>query len=607
MPSTSKTTTLYSNSGNAYYLTASFTETGTNTANNTSDISCTATLSPTNTYWSTSYSSTLAIYWHDNRQNTDVYLNSISFAGINSGETKSVTGTTTVYHRDDGALSGYAYAVFTKGSTTSSYAPNSGSVATDLTALTNIDRYPMITSAPDFSDEDNPTVTFTTNVGFTDYITEIAIKHNWDDDPLANYRQVVVSNGSYTFNLTNEERNALRNETSNSNTMTVIFSLRTTVGNDVYFSTITRTLSIVNADPEISSLTVTETNQDVIDVLGSDTSNSIIPGVSSLHAVVVPIANKGASISRVTLVRGGTVTADTTSPYEFDFSPGASQSIIVIDSRGNTTGVTINKTVLPYIPVSFVNFTFERDNPTSSDIILNLEANYIQQTYNQTPNVPIVKWKLDDGTFNTIPSTEYTIDTTNNKLTINDYELTNTLVYTSKGNFTISIEDLFTSAVDTQYVLKGIPTFDYGEHDLKVNGDLYIADTDGENAINVFDEINNSRGKILWENQNPTGYFTAQSITLNSDDYDMYEIIYYNWTNANFSLSSKALKGDNICLQSTILVNNTGYLGTRYVSYTSDTSLSIDDCYSIIQANIPSTQVVNDWCVPVCVVGYKII
>ena len=51
---------------------------------------------------------------------------------------------------------------------------------------------------------------------------------------------------------------------------------------------------------------------------------------------------------------------------------------------------------------------------------------------------------------------------------------------------------MFTSAVDTQYVLKGIPTFDYGEHDLKVNGDLFVADINGENAYKVYDNFSYS-------------------------------------------------------------------------------------------------------------------
>ena len=37
----------------------------------------------------------------------------------------------------------------------------------------------------------------------------------------------------------------------------------------------------------------------------------------------------------------------------------------------------------------------------------------------------------------------------------------------------------------------------------------------------------NIRGKILWTNPNPTAGFPAQTITLNSDDYDTYKV-YYN-------------------------------------------------------------------------------
>ena len=54
------------------------------------------------------------------------------------------------------------------------------------------------------------------------------------------------------------------------------------------------------------------------------------------------------------------------------------------------------------------------------------------------------------------------------------------------------MEDLLTT--DTEggengKVLKGITTFDAGEHDFKVNGDLYVADTDGNNKVNVLEKI----------------------------------------------------------------------------------------------------------------------
>lgn len=490
MPSASKTITIYSNGGNAYYLRAEFTETSTSTPNNTSTLTCKASLIPTNAYWSTSYSSSLAIYWHDNRENTDRLVNSINFSGINSGETKSTEGSITIYHKEDGSLSGYAYAYFTKGSTTSSYAPNSAGVSTDWTALTSISRYPMITSAPNFNDEQNPTITYTTTSGFSSaiYTACISLTGATDDVP---YRTIDLNAGSYTFELTETERNTLRYAARNSNTINVIFYLRTIVGNTNYLSTATRTLSIVNAEPTHTHSEV-ETNQDVINLLGSS-ATSVIKNVSELEITITPIAQKYATISSVKLNSGSFSQTKTSSPYTFNV-PVTQQSFayVTTDSRGNGSANVFTKTLIDYEPVNINNFSFQRYNPTSSNIILNMEADYFQQTFGSTVNVPVVKWKLEDGSYTTIPSSNYTIDTTNHKLTITNYELTNALVYTSAGQFTIYIEDLLTSDQESGtngYVTKGIPTFDEGEHDLQVNGDLYVADIDGNNPINILEYL----------------------------------------------------------------------------------------------------------------------
>ena len=140
MASASNSTTLYNNNGNGFTLTASFNENSTSTANNTSNITCTATFTATNANWYTSYASTLTIYWHDNRENYDRQVASITFAGIDQWSSKTASGTINVTHKDDGTLSGYAYAYFSKGSTTTSWACNSGGVTTSWTALTTIAR-----------------------------------------------------------------------------------------------------------------------------------------------------------------------------------------------------------------------------------------------------------------------------------------------------------------------------------------------------------------------------------------------------------------------------------------------------------------------------------
>ena len=164
MASNSKSGTLTSSNGNNYTLTASFNENSTSTANNTSSVTCTATLQSHNAYWTSSYNSTLEIYWHDNRENYDRLVASINMTTITQGGSSSASGTITVTHNNDGNISGYAYAKFTKGGT-SAYCPNSGGVSTDWTALTSIPRQANLNSASDFNDEANPTITYTNSAG----------------------------------------------------------------------------------------------------------------------------------------------------------------------------------------------------------------------------------------------------------------------------------------------------------------------------------------------------------------------------------------------------------------------------------------------------------
>lgn len=140
MASASKNTTL---NPCGYTLTASFNswEESTSVSTNQSKVTCTATLKANGTYWSTSHNSTLTIYWHDNRENYNRKVASTTFAGLGgTQDSKSCSNTINVTHKDDGSLSGYAYAVFSKGDTGSAYAPNNGSVSTSWTALATIAR-----------------------------------------------------------------------------------------------------------------------------------------------------------------------------------------------------------------------------------------------------------------------------------------------------------------------------------------------------------------------------------------------------------------------------------------------------------------------------------
>lgn len=472
-----------------------------------------------------------------------------------------------------------------------------GSTSVDV-YFPKIDRYPMLTSAPNFNDEDNPTITYTTTMGFSSATVEACIKLDLTQGAYIPYRTINVSDGNYTFNLTNEERTLLR-QACTGKTLQVYFYIRTIANNQTYVSYLERTLSIVNSEPTFTA-TITETNQDVINILGSSSATNLIKNVSETQVTVTPTAYKEAIISGVTINN----TTITSSPYQTTIVPTSGNfTINVIDSRGYQTAGIETRNLIDYEKVKINSFSFERENPTSSNIILNLDCVYYSLSDDNLNNPVTVQYKLDNGNFATIPSSNYVIDNTNHKLTIIDYEISNILSYKNQGEFTIKINDSLSQISDKIIVIKGIPTMDLGEHDLQVNGDLYVADTDRENAVNIL-EI--AQGKILWTNSNPTSSFASQTITLSSDDYDMYEIIFFNYVNTKDFSSVKSIKGQNAIMGSPIYYNNNNFYGTRRCVYVSDTQLQIGNCWTVINNNATTTpQASNTWNIPVYVIGYK--
>jgi len=216
MASASNSVTLWSNGGHGYTLNASFWENSTSTPNNTSNITCKATLTSQGAAWSSSYNSTLTIYWHDNRENYDRQVASINLSSLGINASAAAQGTINVTHKDDGSLSGYAYAYFTKGGT-SSYTPNSGGVSNGWTALTKINRYPVLNSGMNFTDRTNPTLNIT---AYGTYPLRVKLEAGGNTSLVT--RDLSSRNSqSYTIQLTDEERKLLRSKSADGKTLAV--------------------------------------------------------------------------------------------------------------------------------------------------------------------------------------------------------------------------------------------------------------------------------------------------------------------------------------------------------------------------------------------------
>lgn len=360
--------------------------------------------------------------------------------------------------------------------------------------LPKIDRYAIITEATNFNDEQNPTITFS-NFELYDLKAKMYVENT--QILSTNLADSTVTN--YTFELTTAQRNQLR-QLCTGKTLDVKLQIVSVENNvEKFASEATVVMNMINAEPTFT-YTMIELNQNVIDVLGGSSASSLVDNVSSVKITVTPTTYKYATVAGVNVVAGGVTYSQTTSPYEITIPiTDNTFTITVIDSRGyNPSQVDSNRTLIPYEPLRINAFTFKRESPISSDIILNAEI-YFYDTIGSTVNTSYVKWKLDNGSYTTIPGNQYVVDSQNHKLTITNYELTNVLAYNLQGQFTLYVEDLLTSTQDSGdngLVLKGVATYEAGEHDLQVNGDLIVADINRDNPVNVLDAIGEASQEV---------------------------------------------------------------------------------------------------------------
>lgn len=401
------------------------------------------------------------------------YAPTVSGSGLWTLETETITsGGDTIKHNDDGTKT------ITLSATAKINAIGLNASFSGDAILPKIDRYATLTSAPDFNDEASPKITFTKNVasGATVYA---GIFNSAGTTAYASYRSVgnaaAIATGEYTFNLTSAERTALRNATASSKTLQVQFKMYTTIsGTNFDGGSLTKTMTIVNATPELSSPTFSEQNAKVSALLGSG-GTTVVQNASTIRFGITATAKKSATITKVVATHNNQPLTDTSSPYSFDIPiKTGTITAVATDSRTNTSS-TYTKTwsgsnYIEYKPVAINNLTFKRQTETSGVIILNLTATYYQKTFGSTANVPTVKWKKDNGSWTTLTSSQYSI--ANNQLTVSNLSLGDQVDYEHEATFYLSIEDKLSSAQDNRKVTIGIPTLELGKDDVKVNGDF---------------------------------------------------------------------------------------------------------------------------------------
>lgn len=494
--SNSKSKTIYApaSSSYGYTLKTEFTETSTSSANNTSTISCSASLGASKIAYNVSDGGTLAVYWHDNNTNEDTLVNSITVSKCGNGGgsnygTKTASGTITATHKSDGTLSGYSKAVFTKNKS-NSYVPPTSNVSTDNTALTSIPRQANVNSATNFNDEQNPTITYTNGAGNSVTTLQACIAlttSSAQSNPIIPYRNISKTGTSYTFTLTDAERNDLRNAMSTQNSRNLWFYVKTVLNGVTYYSYKTATLTIVNANPSIDTISYSDTNSTTTGLTNDD--QIIIQNASTLQFQMYDVvALKGASLSSLsvningniqTTTFSGTSIASTTYNYgQVDVSENTNAVLTITDTRGNNATYNVPLTIWAHQQPNAI-VSISRNNNFYTQSTINVDANYSDLDGLNTITIQYRLKKVEDSTWGAWVTIQDNVQTTFNA--DNQYAwdvqvyvvdaLQSNITYTFNKALDVGIPIVFYDVAKRSVGVNVLPTHDAS---LEVQGSMYV-------------------------------------------------------------------------------------------------------------------------------------
>lgn len=209
-------------------------------------------------------------------------------------------------------------------------------------------------------------------------------------------RNNISNTGSYTFILTEAERNVLRSYAKNSNTLPIKYVIGTVVdGIEKWWSVKDATMHIVNANPIFNNFTFKDINTKTVALTGSN--QKIISGYSNIETIV-SVANKAeaqkqANMSKYRL-QVGTQQVDANYSSTEDVSMTLNNvdnnviRVYAIDSRGNTTSKDLAPSeFLQYTDIKITNASVYRDNGgVSTETILELAGEFWNKSFGSVTN-----------------------------------------------------------------------------------------------------------------------------------------------------------------------------------------------------------------------------
>lgn len=384
-------------------------------------------------------------------------LNTTSRFKMYGGGAYKKTGSITISHRADGTQS------VSMSVRAAIYSASVNCTGSATYSLNKINRYALITNYESFTDESDPTITYTNPQG-PDLVTDLKVRITWNNGVgyTSWYNISDWTGGDYTINFSNADRELMRAASPNSNTLTVKFDLQSTMDGSAWHDYKETFMEIVNANPIMSNdFEFLSGEQYIEDITGSE--YTIIQERSTINArSKLAQGVKGASIVSYSLnFAGENYTPEIRQDQypvhvtigHLDIAGGTyPATLTATDSRGNTADKIIDVVVYGWTKPSAL-YSFERvQDFTTNSAILHVDGN-ISSIPGST--LLITESHREKGVGNwstpaTVPDNEdFTISNLDYK---KDYEL----IITVSDSFTRA-DDPETSTTYTVTIGKGIP------------------------------------------------------------------------------------------------------------------------------------------------------
>lgn len=471
--------------------------------------------------------------------------------GIGNSTTKTLaSGTVTISHNTDGSKT-FSYSFSQQFKITFSGTYIDTKTGTGSGTLNTIPRQATITAAPNFNDEDNPTITYSNPAGSAVTSLDACISFTGAADDIA-YRDISKTGSSYTFNLTDAERKVLREAITSGNSKTVRFYVRTKIGDNLYHSYISKTLSLVNYTPTLNP-TVKDTGINSTKLTGNP--NRIIRYFNSMTVNSGATARKEATIKSQKVTAGvvsinyGTGKLNNVDSGKFVFS--------VTDSRGYTTTKTVTLNTIPYVKLTCnmsAKAALAADNTTTATV--NISGNYYNASFGAVDNSLGVfyRYRESGGEYGEWIATTATFGSNNTYEAIAEIK---GLDYQKSYD----IEAKATDAINTSGIITApktvqtIPIFDWSNEDFAFHTSIYMDNakqlygktTEGQDLMMISLNASNQSffGYGGYNNNIGSTYFDGNSVYIRSkNNVNISATGTINGNKAYTNTSDKRLKGD---------------------------------------------------------------